>query len=227
MDSSVKKKIRRQLVNDSALLDSKTSARVKAHIRCRDTTLERLEALHKSSETGSRLRIPDGKRIKLSHDYTSDGTQPGSKTMKKVPKSDINFLALGEHGGVASESCPIELSDSEEFPYFHELVRDSVRSAGEADQSLARISDYSDSDTDALIRSAHLYAGTSTGINTAHKQDISASGSIQQTLGYKEPLAVSIDARSRASACTGTINPRLRTQVRTHKICIRSPHSDE
>jgi hypothetical protein len=40
---------------------------------------------------------------------------------------------------------------------------------------------------DALICSAHLDGVTSTGIDTAHKQDISASGSIQQTLEYKGP----------------------------------------
>jgi hypothetical protein len=211
------------MVNGSGL-GSKTSARVKTTIRRRDTRFEQLEALHKSSETGSRLRIPDGKRIKLSHDYASDGIQPARKTMKKAPKSDIDFSVLGEHGGVTSESCPIELSDSEEFPDFHELVRDSVRSPGEADESLARASDYSDSDMDALIRSAHLDVGTSTGIDTTHKQDIPASGSIQQTLEYKGPkeegCAVSINARTRASVCTGTISPRLRTQVRAHKIYI-------
>jgi hypothetical protein len=40
---------------------------------------------------------------------------------------------------------------------------------------------------DALICSAHLDGVTSTGIDTAHKQDILASGSIQQTLEYKGP----------------------------------------
>ena len=228
MDSSVKKKMRRPMVNDSGL-SSKTSARVKAPIRRRDTGFEQLESLHKSSETSSRLRIPDGKRIKLSHDYTGDGIHPATRTTKKVSKSDVAFSVLGEHDGVASESCPIELSDSDEFPDFHELVRDSVRSAGEADESLvSRASDYSDSDMDALIRSVHLDVGTSTGIDTAHKQDISASGPIQQTLdkGPKgEGRAVSINARTRASAYTGTISPRLRTQVLTHKIFIRSPRS--
>ena len=200
MDSSVKKKVRRPMVNDSAT-GSKTSARVKAPIRRGDTRPEQLEALHKSSETGSRLKIPDGKRIKLSHDYTSDCIQPASRTMKKAPKSGIDFPVLEEHGGVTSESCLIVLSDSDEFPDVHELVRDSVRSAGEADESLvSRASDYSDSDMDALIRSAHLDGVTSTGIDTTHKQNI--------------------NARSGASARTGTISPHLRTQVRTHKICI-------
>jgi hypothetical protein len=144
--------------------------------------------------------------------------------MKKVPKSGLDFSVLQEHDGVPSETCPIELSDSEEFPDFHELVRDSVRCAGEAESLVSRASDYSDSDMDALIRSAHLDGVTSTGMDTAHKQDISASGTIQQTLEYKGPeeegCAVSINARAKASACTGAISPRLRTQVRTHKICI-------
>jgi len=211
------------MVNDSTS-GSKTSARVKAPVRRLDTRSGQLEALHKSSETGSRLRIPEGKRIKLSHDYTSDGIQPARRTTKKAPKSDIDFPV---HDGVTSETCPIEVSDSEEFPDFHELVRDSVRSAGEADERLvSRASDYSDSDMDALIRSAHLDGVTSTGIDTAHRQDFSASGSVQQTLEYKGPeegRAVSINARTGASACTGPISPRLRTQVRTHKIASEAP----
>jgi hypothetical protein len=212
------------MVNDSAS-GSKTSARVKAPIRRRDTRFDQLEVLHKSSETGSRLRIPDGKRIKLSHDYTSGGIQPASRTMKKAPKFDIDFSVLEEQDGLTSGTRLIELSDSEELPDFPELLRDSVRSAGEADESLvSRASDYSDSDMDALILSVHLDGDTSTGIDTAHKQDISASGPIRQTLEYMgskdEGGAISVNAQTRASARTRTISPRLRTQVRTHKSCI-------
>lgn len=213
------------MVNDSTS-GSKTSARVKAPIRRRDTRFDQLEVLHKSSETGSRLRIPDGKRIKLSHDYTSGGIQPASRTIKKAPKFDIDLSVVEEHNGVTSGTRLIELSDSEELPDFHELVRDSVRSAGEADESLvSRASDYSDSDMDALILSAHLDGDTSTGIDTAHKQEfISASGSIQQTLEYKRPNdeggAISVNAQTRAFARTRTISPRLRTQVRTRKSFI-------
>jgi hypothetical protein len=196
MDTPAKKKMGRPMVNDSAP-GSRTSARAKAPIWRRDTRFEQLEALHKSSETGSRLRIPDGKHIKLSHDYTGGGIQPASRTMKKVPKSDIDFSVLEEHDGVTSETRVIELSDSDELPDFHELVRDSVRSAGEADEGLvSHASDYSDSDMDALILSAHLDGVTSTG------------------------GAVSINARTRASTCTRAISPSLRTQVCTHKSCI-------
>ena len=231
MDSLVKKKMRRPIINDSAS-GSKTSASVKAPIRRHDTRFEQLEALHKSSETGSRLRIPDGKRIKLSHDYTSGSIQPPGKTMKKASKFHLDLSALEGDNDVTSETRLIELSDSEELPDFHELVRDSVRSAGEVDKSLASLaSDYSDSDMDALIRSAHLDGVTSTGIDTGHKQDISASGTIQRTLEYEGPKekasAVSINAPTRVSACTGTISPRLRTQVRTHKICLCRSRSNE
>jgi hypothetical protein len=213
--------MRRPVVNDSAS-GSKTSARVKAPIRRRDTRFEQLEALHKSSETGSRLRIPDGKRIKLSHDFTSDGIQPASRTMKKAPNFDVDFSVLEKHDGATGEMCLVEISDSDEFPDLHELVRDSARSAGEADESLVSLaSDYSDSDMDALIRSAHLDGVSSTGIDTAHKRDISASGS------KEEGCAVSVNARTSASACTGTISPLLRTQVRTPKICIRSSRSNK
>jgi hypothetical protein len=214
------------MVNDSASC-SKTSARAKAPIRRRDTRLEQLEALHKSSETGSRLRIPDGKRIKLSHDHTSESIQPASKTMKnlKGPKFDLDFSVLEEDNRDARETGLIELSDSEELPEPHELVRTSIRSGGEADESLAsRASDYSDSDMDALIREAHLDGITSTRIDTAYNQDISASGSTQGTLEYKEHkeegCTVSINARTGASASTEIIGPRLPPQVRTHRSRI-------
>ncbi len=207
------------MANDSTS-SSKTSAHVKAPIRRRKTILEELEALQKNCETGSRLRIPDGKRIKLSHNHTSDGVQPASRMMKKGPNFDLDFSILEEDNGVTSEARIIELSDSEEFPDFNELVRASGRCAGEADKSLvSHVSDYSDSDMDALIRSAHLDGVTSTGIDTAHDQDISASGSIQRTLEYEghkeEGCAVSINIRTRDSARTGTISSLVRPQVRT------------
>jgi hypothetical protein len=61
-------------------------------------------------------------------------------------KSNINFSVLKEHGGATSEACLIELSDLEEFPDFHELVRDGVRSAGEADESLVSRASESESE---------------------------------------------------------------------------------
>jgi hypothetical protein len=85
--------MRRPMVNNSAS-GSNTSARIKPPIPHRDTRFKQLEAPHKGSETGSRLRIPDGKRIKLSHDYTSGGIQPASWTTKKAPNREI-YIRLG------------------------------------------------------------------------------------------------------------------------------------
>jgi hypothetical protein len=216
MHPSVKKKMRRAVVDDSAS-GSKTSPLVKASSRRQGASLRQLEALHKSSETSTHLRIPDKKRIKLLHDHPSDGVHPISRTMKKGPN-------LGEDDGVTGGTNLIELSDSDEFPEPYELVRASIRNAGEADESLvSRASDYSDSDMDALVRGAHLDGITSIGIDTANNKGISASGSIQRTLerkGHKEEgCDVSIVARTRATACTGIISPRLRPQVSTPRSC--------
>jgi hypothetical protein len=217
MHSSVKKKLGRATVNDPAS-SSKTSPLVKASIRRLDASLGQLEALHKSSGTGSHLRIPDRKRIKLLHDHPSDGVHPASRTTKKGPKSGVGFSVLKEDDSVTSGTRLIELSDSDEFPEPRELVRASIRSAGGADESLvSRASDYSDPDMDALIRGAHLGGITSTGIDTANNQDISGSGSIQRTPGRKEKgCAVSVTAQTRATARVATTSPRLRPQVRTH-----------
>jgi len=213
--------MRRPMVDDSAS-GLKTSPLVKASIRRQGASLGQLEALHKSSETGAHLGIPDKKRIKLLHDHPGDGIQPASRTMKKGSKLGKDLSILEGDDGVTSGTGLIELSDSDEFPEPRELVRASIRSAGEADESLvSRASDYSDSDMDALVRGAHLDDITSIGIDTANNQGISASGSIQRTLERKrhreEGCAVSIAARTRTTACTGTISPRLRPQVRTHK----------
>lgn len=222
MHSLAKKKLRRAMVDDAAS-GLKTSL-VKTSSRRQGASLGQLEAIHKSSETGAHLRIPDKKRIKLLHDHPGDGVQLASKTMKKGPNLGEDFLVLKEDNGVASGTGLIELSDSDEFPEPRELVRASIRSAGEADESLvSRASDYSDSDMDALVRGAHLDGITSIGIDNANNQGISASGSIQRTLerkGHKnEGGDVSIAARTRATACTGSISPCLRPQVRTHRSC--------
>ena len=202
------------MVNDSPT-SSKTSPLVKASVRRRDSSLRQLEALHKSSETGSHLRIPDGKRIKLLHDHPSDGVLAASRT-NKGPKFGTDFSL--EDDDVASGTCLMELSDSDEFPEPRELVRASIRSAGKADGSLVSCaSDYSDSDVDALIRGAHLDGITSSGIDTTNYQDV--PGSIQRTFERKgrkkEGYATT---RIGATACTETVSPRLGLQVRTHRI---------
>ena len=204
------------MANDSAS-GSKASPLVKASVRRLDAGLGQLEALHKSSETSSHLRIPDKKRIKLLHDHPGDSVQSSSRMMK----NGLRFGVLEGDGGT-SGTCLIELSDSDEFPEPRELVRASIRRTGEADESLvSRASDYSDSDMDALIRGAHLDGIISTGMDAADNQDNPASGSTQRTLeckGHKkEGCAVSMTARTRATACTATISPRLRPQVRTHR----------
>jgi hypothetical protein len=202
------------MVNDSPT-GSKTSPLVKASVRRRDSSLRQLEALHKSSETGSHLRIPDGKRIKLLHDHPSDGVLAASRA-NKGPKFGTDFSL--EDDGVASRSYLMELSDSDEFPEPRELVRASIRNAGKADGSLvACASDYSDSDMDALIRGAHLDGITSTGIDTTNNQDM--PGSIQRTFECKGRRKEGhATTRIGATARTETVSPRLGLQVRTHRI---------
>jgi hypothetical protein len=223
MDLSTKKKARQATVNDS-VSGSKNPSLVKASPRCPSASLRQLEALHKSSGTGSRLKIHDGKRIKLFHNPPGDGVQHASTKTKTRPNFDMDFSILKEDGdGVTRETCLMEASDSEELPEPHELVRASVRGADEADEGLAsRVSDYSDSDIDALIRDAHPTSIPSTGIDSAVARDISESDSIQRTIackGRKDDCTVTTATRTtrEATLSAGITSPRLRPQVRMHE----------
>jgi hypothetical protein len=217
IDSSTKKKARQATVNES-VSGSKIPSLAKAPPRCPSASLRQLEALHKSSGTDSRLKIHDGKRIKLFHNPSGDGVQHASTKTKTRPNFDMDFSVLKEDkDGVARETCPMEVSDSEEFPEPRELVQASVRGAGEGLASCA--SDYSDSDMDDLIRDAHLTGIPSTGMVSAKARNIPASESIQRTIPYKgrkDDCSVTTATRtiSRATPSAGITSPRLRPQVR-------------
>ena len=120
-------------------------------------------------------------------------------------------------------TCLEEISDPDEFPEPHELLRASIRGVGEANGDLASCpSDYSDSDMDAFIRDAHLDGITSTGIDSAESQDISVSRSIQQALGFKgrkddRTVTKAKRAAGGATPSAGTTSPCLRPQVRMHE----------
>jgi hypothetical protein len=219
MGSSAKGKKRPATMNDFAP-GLKSSSLVKAHTQALGASLRQLEVLHRSSGTDSHLGIPDGKRIKLSPISPIDGVQPASGTTKKRWKFELDPSALTEDDGMASETSVIDISDSDDFPEPHELVRSSVRSAGEANGSKpspSRASDYSDPDMDALIRDAHLGSTISTGIDTAKIQNISASKPIRGTLGYKgreEDCPVGLATRTETTPSAETMGLRFRPQVR-------------
>lgn len=209
------------MVNDPASRPKSPSS-VKAPSRRLSTSLRKLEALHKSSGTDSRLKIPNGKRIKLLHDTTSDSVEHASRTTKKRPNFDIDFSDLKEDDSMADGMCLEDISDLDEFPEPQELLRASIRDADEADGDLTSYaSDYSDSDIDALIRDAHLDGITSTRMVSTESQDISASRPIQQALGCKgrkNDCSVIIDKRTHSGVTpsAGTTRPCLRPQVRMY-----------
>jgi hypothetical protein len=97
-------------------------------------------------------------------------------------------LEEGQQGHALASVIAVLLSDSDKFPKPRELVQTGIRCAGRADESLVSCaSDYSDSGMDALIRSAHLDGITSTGIDTANDQDISACGPVKTQPDSKGP----------------------------------------
>lgn len=87
------------------------------------------------------------------------------------------------------------LSDSDEFPDLHELVRARVRGAGGAQGSLpSRNSDYSDSDMDAMVRDAHLDGIAPTETDAASTRKGSASGHVKSKLTPPSKRKRSIEA---------------------------------
>ncbi|KAI9460032.1 P-loop containing nucleoside triphosphate hydrolase protein [Russula earlei] len=204
-DSSVKKRARQATDKDSAP-GSKSSSLVKASSRHLSASLRQLEVIHKGSGTDSHLRIPDGKRIKLLHGPPSGDVQLAPNITKKWPKFDIGLSVLEEDDDMTGQTSPIEISDSDDFPDAREIVRASVRSAG---QSLAsRVSDYSDPDVDALICDTVLDGMSSTGIDTTKTQDVSGPS----TTHREEFCAVTMTKQTKATSSTGNISPRSRRQ---------------
>jgi hypothetical protein len=210
MDPSFKKKARRVVSDDSAS-GPRSSCLVKTSAQRLNASLQQLEALHKSSGADSNLRIPSGKRIKLSHDTANNDTQPASVTKKKRPKFDLEFSALADDDATSSMYF-FDETDSDEVPEPYELVRASVRSVGEAAGSLASLpSDYSDSGMDALIREAHPSVITPAETDIVKTQDVSTLQPIQST------LARNGSTHGDPTAAQATVaSPLFRPQVRMH-----------
>ncbi|KAH9079273.1 hypothetical protein EDB83DRAFT_2624338 [Lactarius deliciosus] len=160
-DSSVAK-TRAVMPNDGQT--SKRTSISKAPAQRLDASLRQLEALHKSSGTDSHMRISDGKRIKLPRSLSGDSAQLKGNATTKGPRLDMDFSTLEEGDGMSGNTRLFDLSDSDEFPDVHELVRTRVGGARAARGSLRSCnSDYSDPDMDALVRDAHLEEITPTG----------------------------------------------------------------
>ncbi|KAH9180406.1 hypothetical protein EDB89DRAFT_2062127 [Lactarius sanguifluus] len=162
--------------------DGQTSKRTsisKAPAQRLDASLRQLEVLHKSSGTDSHMRISDGKRIKLPRSLPGDNARLKGNTTKKGPSLDMDFFTLEEGDDMSGNTRLFDLSDSDEFPDVHELVRTRVGGARAAQGSLRSCnSDYSDPDMDALVRGAHLEEITSTGTDAVRAQNNSASGHV-------------------------------------------------
>jgi hypothetical protein len=219
IDSSIKKKTRRVLDDDSASGLRRPSL-VKASAQRLDSSLRQLEALHKSSGADSNLRIPSGKRIKLLHDTADDDAQPASIATKKRPNFDMDFSVLADDDATG-RMCLFDATDSDEFPEPHKLVRASGHNLGQAEGSLASLhSDYSDSNMDALIRKVHLSGITPTETNTAKTRDVSTFRPIQSTLKRKgdtdEDRTAAKAVLARYPLSSEPLSPPLRPQVRMH-----------
>lgn len=174
--------------------NSKRTPLPKASAQRLDASLRQLEALHKSSGTDSHMGISDGKRINLPRNLPGDDTQPTGNAATKRPRLDTDVLALEEDDGTSGKARLFDLSDSDEFPDLHELVRARVRGAGGTQGGLPSCnSDYSDSDMDAMVRDAHLegVAPTETyAANTQNSLPSSHVNSIQSTLPSKRKRGI-------------------------------------
>ncbi|KAI9446595.1 P-loop containing nucleoside triphosphate hydrolase protein [Lactarius indigo] len=159
---------------------SKRTSLSKAPAQRLDANLRQLEALHKSSGTDSHMRISDGKRIKLPSSRPGDNAQLRGRTTQKRLGLDMDLSALEEDDSMSGNTRLFDLSDSDEFPDVHELVRARVGGARAAQGSPPSCnSDYSDPDMDAMVRDAHLEGIVSTGTDAAGTQNNSASGHVK------------------------------------------------
>ncbi|KAH9048543.1 hypothetical protein EDB84DRAFT_199167 [Lactarius hengduanensis] len=207
-------------------IDGQTSNRTslsKAPAQRLDASLRQLEALHKNSGTDSHMRISDGKRIKLPRSLPGDNAQLKGNTTKKGPRLDMDFSTLEDGDGMSGNTRLFDLSDSDEFPDVHELVRTRVGGAREAQGSLRSCnSDYSDPDMDALVRDAHLEEITPTGADAVRTQNNSASGhvkSIQLNPPSKRKRSIEVAEDLTTTQVTAGLSPesqrpRFRPQVR-------------
>ncbi|KAH9001411.1 hypothetical protein EDB92DRAFT_1826460 [Lactarius akahatsu] len=203
--------------------DGQTSKRTslsKAPAQCLDASLRQLEALHKSSGTDSHMRISDGKRIKLPRSLSGDNAQLKGNTTTKGPRLDVDFSTLEEGDGMSGNTRPFDLSDSDEFPDVHELVRTRVGGAKAAQGSLRSCnSDYSDPDMDALVRDAHLEEITPTGTDAVRTQNNLASNSIQLNPPSKRKRSIEVaenltTMQVTAASSLESQRPRFRPQKR-------------
>ena len=94
---------------------------------------------------------------------------------------DMDLSALEEDNGMSGNARLFDLSDSDEFPDLHELVRARFRGAGGTQEITSCESDYSDSDMDAMVRDAHVEEITPTEKNAAKSQNNSPSGHVHST----------------------------------------------
>ncbi|KAH9060007.1 hypothetical protein EDB87DRAFT_653062 [Lactarius vividus] len=163
--------------------DGQTSKRTsvsKAPAQRLDASLRQLEALHKSSGTDSHMKISDGKRIKLPRSLPGDNARLIGNTTKKGPRPDTDFSTFEEGDDMSGNIRFFDLSDSDEFPDVHELVRTRVDGTRAAQGSLRSCnSDYSDPDMDAMVREARLEEITPTGTDAVGTQNSLASGHVK------------------------------------------------
>ena len=214
--------------------NSKRTPFPKASAQRLDASLRQLEALHKSSGTDSHMGISDGKRIKLPRSLPGDNTQPTGNATKKRPRLDTDFPALEEDGSMSGNARLFDLSDSDEFPDLHELVRARVRGVGGTQGSLPSCnSDYSDPDMDAMVRDAHLEGTAPTETYAANTQNGLPSShvkSIQSTLPSKRKRSIEAAEDLTTTQVTVASSPQsqrlqLRPQVRAQDSV--HPHSNQ
>ena len=118
-----------------------------------DKTMERLDALHQSTDVRKRLGIKDDHRLKLA-DFSSSLSKSSSRKPKIVPNFDLTFTD-GNEGPIPSD--PYFEGDGDDLPNIGQLLESALsESAKRSDKLPSPNSNYSNSEMDALIRDTPL-----------------------------------------------------------------------
>ena len=124
----------------------------------------------------------------------------------------MDFSGLEGGDGMSGKAPLFYLSDSDEFPDLHELVRTRVSGAEGAQGSLPSCnSDYSDSDMDAMVRDARITPTETDAVRT--QNDSASSKRKRSSIEAAEDLTITqVTAASSSQIQRPHFLPQVRAQ---------------
>lgn len=191
----------------------------KKHFVQPDRRLEQLESLHERTNVKSSLQLPDGKRLKL------DASDQPNRKRKPVPDFDIEFTDLNDEKISNMHRIADDIdADETDLPEPYDLLNPIPISGSKCTPSSD--TNYSNSETDALIRDLPLHddlkgsPAIRTKNNTAIKKDRSSESWYSQRL----PSTLALSPTLKRKLATSDVNPEAkRSRLQTGEVERKSP----